>query len=73
MPNPAKRRLHHDSARVLVERLWPGARLTRTERLRGGLGSYMHALSIETAAAQRFRVVLRRYSLHSKYGKPRRA
>ncbi len=44
----------------LVQQLAPGGRLVRMRRLRGGLGSRMHALEIEDAGGTRSKVVLRR-------------
>src|SRR5262245_14404486 len=39
----------------------PGGRVLGMRRLRGGLGSLMHVLRIETSAGDRSSVVLRRY------------
>jgi aminoglycoside phosphotransferase (APT) family kinase protein len=44
----------------LVQTLAPGGRLVRMRRLRGGLSSRMHVLTIEDAEQRRFQVVLRR-------------
>jgi aminoglycoside phosphotransferase (APT) family kinase protein len=45
---------------AIVQALVPGGRLTRMERLRGGIGARMHSLTIEAPEGERQRFVLRR-------------
>jgi aminoglycoside phosphotransferase (APT) family kinase protein len=54
-------RLDKDALDRLVQELLPGGRLLRARRFRGGLGSLMHLLTIETSSGKRISAVLRRY------------
>jgi aminoglycoside phosphotransferase (APT) family kinase protein len=57
----AEARAPRESLAQLVERLAPGGRLVRMQRLRGGLGARMHVLDIARGDGGREKVVLRRF------------
>lgn len=58
MPQPVPYRRPLDD---LVAELFPSGRVVRTRRLRGGLGSLMHAVDVEHGR-ERVRLTLRRFN-----------
>ena len=55
----------------LIAAIFPGARVLRTQRLRGGIGSYMQAVSIERPNGSRVKVSVRRLRTHDLEAEPR--
>ena len=54
----------------IVDVIAPDGRLIGTQRLRGGVGSHMHALNIERADGTRLKVTLRRLRPHDAESEP---